>query len=370
VAPWYSAPKGIGYNGWVDVETKQKMKNVSTIFVLLLLVTVPSANAQDDAAAHTASFDFTKGIEGAEWNVRLIPIPRGKHPGRDLRLSPEKHINYYLEHSNSFNITPQGLQFTVHPNDPVVRGDYLRHKDRSEIGRFGFGEGEEGQVVEYSIRAKVPEDFHPPTGRDFCIITQSHTQVDVDFPGGWTMFIGIDAQDRLMFTYGLNDHDPNTFMHTSKFSAPFGEWWDLKVRVYWSTTVDGWAEVWFGDRLVVPRIVGPNMPTSDSMEWKFGIYRGYNYKTTDSLIVSHAVHKVISGLKAPGKGGLERVKQKAQEAKAGVRNQTGAPEYPRLVALMKQVRPAVERGDIEGAESILDTVLGILEAEAKAGLQR
>ncbi|MDP3920865.1 MAG: heparin lyase I family protein [Candidatus Omnitrophota bacterium] len=247
-------------------------------------------SAAQDPLASAESWDFRRGIEGGDWNVRLIPT-EGPHPGRQLHLPPEQHMDYYLQHSRAIALTPEGLQFTVRPGDAAVAGDKKRFKERAEIGRFGFGQGEKGQTCEYSIRFKLGPGGTIPTGQNFMMITQSHTQRDVDFPGGWTLFVGVAGKDRLKFVYGLNDRQ--TRLQTKPFPASFGEWHDLTVRVYWTDQRDGWAEVYLDGRQVVSRVSGPNMPTSDAMEWKFGIYRGHKLATVDTLIVQTAEHKVI-----------------------------------------------------------------------------
>jgi len=247
---------------------------------------------EEGGTSASFSWDFRHGIEGSEWNVRLIPLPSGTpHPGRDLRLPPEEHMDYYLEHAPAVALTADGLRFTVRPGDAVVAGDKQRVKERAEIGRFGKGQGEKGQTNTYSMRFKLEPGGTIPSGKDFAFITQSHAQVDVDFPGGWTMFVGVTGEDELTFVYGLNDG--KTHLQKHAFPAEFGTWHDLTVQVHWSDGSDGWGEVFLDGSQAVPRVAGPNMPTNDAMEWKVGIYRGQNLQGIDILNVQSVEHATV-----------------------------------------------------------------------------
>lgn len=87
-----------------------------------------------------------------------------------------------------------------------------------------------------------------------------------------------------------------------------------------------------------------------------------------AIVCAGAAGPPGAGLASAANPQLERIKEKGEEAKSGVKaHARGGGDPIPMLKLMKQVGPNLQEGDLDGAEMLLDQVLEMLEGDGGEG---
>lgn len=153
----------------------------------------------------------------------------------------------------------QACRFLCGPDDVQA----FRSKPRSELRQPGVMNPAVGQERWYQLGFLLEEGS--TVSSDWFIITQWHAG-----SGSPTMALQIDRDGWLVLS---NNRD---WSHNRRaFKVVPGQWHDLVLHTRFGASTDtGWAEMWEGGRLVLPRHGRVNILAGGEPYMKFGIYQG------------------------------------------------------------------------------------------------
>lgn len=150
---------------------------------------------------------------------------------------------------------------------------------------------EEGDIVRYSWRMKLPDNFAPDAGNHWWLVARWNSQPNPamgekaeDFVGrNPAMMLGYklaNGQDALYLAYGV----PDT-LSTVNFTLPRGEWVKLTLEVKWSRSNEGWVKLYVNDGKAPYREArGRNMYGKYHNLFRLGSYRSADIQTDATIL--------------------------------------------------------------------------------------
>ncbi|MDD3686971.1 MAG: polysaccharide lyase [Bacteroidales bacterium] len=161
---------------------------------------------------------------------------------------------------------------------------------RSEIQHYKVAPAQ--QELYYAWSLKIPTDYIESS--DWQVVGQFHDQPDYANGESWANYPGHFPP--VSFTYkngkiGLTIHHPFETGTTviSERAITKGVWNDIVLRIYWSTTSDGYIEAWINNTPMtdssgkITRYQCRNLYNSSGNYLRLGLYRSIEITTTNSV---------------------------------------------------------------------------------------